>query len=81
MNMLMAEEVDQSKIAVDILSTLSTGLKMVNLEFFLIEEGFSTLWASAMLSLGEFLFGERQAFSFRCLSFHPVALKTRIIWG
>lgn len=81
MIVLMAEKVDQDKIAVDILSSLSTGMEMVNLEFFPIEESFTAFWASTMLSLGEFLFGGCQVLGCCGLSFHPVALETRIVGG
>ena len=50
------------------------------LEFFVVEEGFTTLWASTMLSFCELLFRESQVFGFRCLPLHPVALETRVIW-
>ena len=52
---------------------------MVDLKFFIIEEGLSTLWTLTMLSLRELLFGEREIAGCAALSFHPVALETRII--
>ena len=52
---------------------------MVNLKFFLIEEGFSTFRTTAFLPLGELLFGEREIFGFRRLPLLPVVLKARVI--
>ena len=52
---------------------------MMNLKFFVIEEGFSTFWTAALLPLDQFLFGERQGFDFRRLSFCPVVLEAWII--
>src|SRR5258708_20305382 len=53
---------------------------MVDLQFFIIEEGFTTFWTPTCLSLGKLLFGKCQVFGFRCLPFHPVVCETRIIW-
>src|SRR5258708_32439012 len=53
---------------------------MVDLQFFIIEEGFTTFWTAAFLSLGKLLFGKRQVFRVRCLPLHPVVLETWIIW-
>jgi hypothetical protein len=47
---------------------------MMNLKLFVIEERLSTFWTPALLPLGELLFGERQVFGFRRLSFLPVVL-------
>ena len=78
-NVLMAQKMNQDKITVDILSPFSAGMEVMDLEFFIIEEGLSTLWASTMVPLCELLFGESQVFRFRCLSLHPVALEAGII--
>ena len=77
--MLMAQKMNQDKITVDILSPVSAGMEVMDLEFFIVEEGFSTLWASTMLPFCELLFGESQVFCFRRLSFPPVALEAGII--
>jgi hypothetical protein len=60
--MLMAQKMNQDKITVDILSPVSAGMEVMDLEFFIVEEGFSTLWASTMLPFCELLFGESQVF-------------------
>jgi hypothetical protein len=56
MNMLMTEQVNQCQIAVDIFAPLGCCQAVVNLNFFIVEEGFSTFQASTLLSLGQFLF-------------------------
>ena len=61
-NVLMAEQMNQDKITVDILSPVGAGMEVMDLEFFIIEEGLSTLWASTMVPFGEPLFGESQVF-------------------
>jgi hypothetical protein len=53
---------NQDKITVDILSPVGAGMEVMDLEFFIVEEGFSTLWASTMLPFCELLFGESQVF-------------------
>jgi hypothetical protein len=80
MNVLMTKKMNQDKITVDVLSSFGASMEMVDLEFFIIEEGFSTLWTPTMLPFGELLFGERQVFGLCRLSFSPVALEARIIW-
>lgn len=55
MDLLMAEEMNQCKVAVDTFPPVGSGQKMVNLNVFLIEEGLSTFWASALLSFCQFL--------------------------
>jgi hypothetical protein len=62
MDVLMTEQMNQCQVAVAILASLGPGQKMMNLKFFVIEEGFSTFWAAALLPLGKLLFGERQVF-------------------
>jgi hypothetical protein len=79
MNVLMTKKMNQDKITVDVLSSLGASMEMVNLEFFIIEEGFSALWTPTMLPFCELLFGECEVFGFRRLSFSPVALEARII--
>ena len=71
-NVLMTEQMNQYQVAVGILSPLSLCQKMVNLKFFFIEERFSTLCASTLLSLGQFLVRMRQVFGFGGLPFRPV---------
>ena len=56
MTVLMAEQVNQDEVAVAILAPLRPCSKVVNVEFFVIEEGLSTFRASALLSLGQLLF-------------------------
>ena len=80
MNVLMTEKMNQDKIAVDVFSSIGASMEMVDLEFFIVEEGFSALWTSTMLPFCELLFGERQFFGLRRLSFSPVALEVGIIW-
>jgi hypothetical protein len=41
-NVLMAEQMNQDKVAVGILSPLRSCQQVVNLEFFVVEEGFPT---------------------------------------
>ena len=79
MNVLMAQKMNQNKITVDILPPFSASMEMVDLEFFIIEEGFSALWTPTMLPFCKLLFGESQVFGFRCLSLPPVAFEARII--
>lgn len=79
MYVLVAQKMNQDKVTVDILSPIGAGMEMMDLEFFIIEEGFSTLWASTMLPFRELLFGKCQVFRFRRLSLHPVALEAGII--
>jgi hypothetical protein len=79
MNVLVAKEMNQNKVTVDILAPLGACMEVVHLEFFLIEERFSALWTPTMLSLRKLLFGAREVFGFRCLPLHPVAPETRII--
>jgi len=78
-NVLMTQKMNQDKITVGILPPIGAGMEVMDLEFFLIEEGLSTLWASTMLPFCQLLFGERQVFGFRCLPLHPVALEAGII--
>jgi hypothetical protein len=80
MDVLMTEQVNQRQVAVAAFAPKGSGQQMVDLQFFLIEERFSTLWTATLLSLGQLLFGKRQVFGFPCLSFPPVVLETRIIW-
>jgi hypothetical protein len=56
MNVLVAEEMNQNKVTVDILAPLGACMEVVHLEFFLIEERFSALWTPTMLSLRKLLF-------------------------
>ena len=79
MNVLMTEQMNQCQVAVGIFASLRPGQQMVNLKFFVIEEGFPTFWTTAFLPLGKFLFGERQVFGFRRLSFRPVVLEAWVI--
>src|SRR5258708_2218801 len=68
MNVLMAQKMNQNKITVDILPPFSASMEMVDLEFFIIEEGFSSLCTPTMLPFCELLFGDSQAFGFHFLS-------------
>jgi hypothetical protein len=52
---------------------------MVNLKFFFIKACFTTFWASALLPLGQFLFGKRQVVGFSGLPFRPVVLESWVI--
>jgi len=52
---------------------------MVHLKFFLVEERFATFSTSALLSLGQFLFGKRQVFGFGGLPFRPVVPEPWVI--
>ena len=70
---------NQDKITVDILSPVGAGMEVMDLEFFIIEEGLSALWTPTMLPFCELLLGESKVFGFRCLSLHPVALEVGII--
>src|SRR5258707_4733380 len=79
MDLLMTEQMNQCQVAVAIFAPLGSGQQMVNLKFFVIEEGFSTFWTAALLPLGKLLFGERQAFRFGRLSFCPIVLEAWII--
>ena len=79
MDLLMAEEMNQYQIARVIFASLGPGPKMMNLKFFIIEERFSTVWAAALLPLGELLFGKRQVFGLSRLSFCPVVRQAWII--
>ncbi len=79
MNVLMTEQMNQHEVAVGILSPLSLCQKMVNLKFFIVEERVSTLWASALLSLDQFLVGMRQVCGFGGLPFRPVVLQLWVI--
>jgi len=80
MNLLMTEQVNQRQVTILVFAPLRARHKMVELQFFIIEEGVSTFWTAALLSLGQLLFGKRQVAGFRCLPFHPVVFKTRVIW-
>jgi len=51
MDVLMTEQMNQCQIAVEIFSPKRFCQAMVNLNFFFIEEGFSTFWAATFLSL------------------------------
>jgi len=55
MNTLMAEQMDQCQVAIDIFAPLRLCQAMVNLKFFLIEERFSTFGAATFLSLRQLL--------------------------
>jgi hypothetical protein len=70
---------NQCQIAVEILPSLGFCQAMVNLNLFLIEEGFPTFQTSSLLPLGELLFRERQVFGFCLLAFRPVVFEMWII--
>ena len=55
MNLLMAKEMNQYKIAVVVFTPKGSCDEMVDLQFLIVEEGFPTFSASALLPLGEFL--------------------------
>jgi len=80
MNVLMTEKMNQDKIAVDVFPSSGASMEMVDLEFFIVEEGFSALRTPTMLPFCELLFGGRQIFGLGRLSFSPRALEVRIIW-
>src|SRR5512135_1121226 len=79
MNVLMTEQMNQHQVAVGIFSPLGSCQKMVHLKFLLVEERFSTFWASSLLSLGQFLVRKRQVFTFGGLPFRPVVLELWVI--
>ena len=60
MDLLMAEQVNQRQVAVAVFAPLRAGQQMVDLQFFLIEEGVPTFWTPTVLSLGQLLFGKGQ---------------------
>ena len=55
MDLLMAEQVNQCKVARGTFPPVGPGQKMVNLDVSIIEEGLSTFWTSALLSFCQFL--------------------------
>ena len=80
MNLLMTEQVNQRQVAIAVCAPLRAGQQMVDLQFFLIEEGVPTFWTPTVLSLGQLLFGKGQVFGFRCLPFRPVVFERGVIW-
>jgi len=79
MDLLMAEQVNQTEIAVDAFSPLRSCSQMVNVYLLIIEKGFTTLWTSALLSVRQLLFRERQILGSASLSFHPIFMKAGVI--
>jgi len=78
--MLMTEQVNQRQVAIAVCAPLRAGQQMVDLQFFLIEEGVPTFWTPTVLSLSQLLFGKGQVFGFRCLPFRPVVFERGVIW-
>ena len=79
MDVLMAKQMNQRKIAVGIFAPLRPCQQVVNLEFFVIEERFSAFRASPLLPLGKLSFRERQVPGFRRLALFPVVLEFGVI--
>src|SRR5205807_1794438 len=80
MDLLMTEQVNQCKVAIGTFPPVGLGQKMVNLNVFIIEEGLSTFWTSALLSFCQFLLGEGQVFGFGRLSLHRVVPEFWVVW-
>jgi hypothetical protein len=66
MDLLMTAKMNHCQIAVGIFASLGPGQEMMNLKFFVIEEGFPPLRAAALLPGSQLLFGERQVAACRC---------------
>src|SRR5260370_39188219 len=80
MDLLMAEEMNQNQVAVAVCSPLGASMEVMDVEFLFVKKRFSTLGTSPTLSLRELLFGERQVFCLRGLSFLPVGFQTGVVW-
>ena len=76
----MTEQVNQRQVAVGVFAPLRPCQQVVDLKFFIIEEGFTTFWTSTFLSFGKLLFRKRQVFGFRRLSLRPVVSQTWVVW-
>src|SRR5260370_1700617 len=55
-------------------------MEVMDVKFLFVKKRFSTLGTPPMLSLRELLFGERQVFCLRGLSFFPVVFETGVVW-
>jgi hypothetical protein len=75
----MAVEVYQPEIAVAFLPAFPTWFKVVDVQFFVVVERFSTYMTPMVLAAGEFLPTGEQVFGFRRVPFPPVLSQTRII--